>query len=222
VITAPRATFHRVAAEPRWVGVLLLTTAVTILSGVLLLRTEVGQLALLDRLERAALAFGQKVDNARYAQLEALSARGPAYATVTGLLEIPALAVGIAALIYVLFRTRNGTPVSFRQLLSVVVHASVILAVREVIAAPIAYAYETLASPTALTRLLPMFDESSPIARFLGMLDAFILWWVAVLAIGVSVLYKRPAVRLIGTFIGGYVAAALLLALVMALSGGIA
>ena len=222
VIAAPRSTFRRVAADPSWLALLILTTGVTILSGVLLLGTEVGQLALLDRLERAALAFGQTVDDARYADLEAVSAHGSAYATATGLLEGPALAFVTAAAIYGLFGARKGPAASFRQVLSVVVHAGVILALREIIAAPIAYAYETLSSPTALTRVLPMFDESSPVARFLGMLDLFVLWWVVLLAVGVSVLYERPAHRLIGTFIGGYVAAALLLALVMTLSGGTA
>ena len=37
-----------------------------------------------------------------------------------------------------------------------------------------------------------MLDEASPVARFLGVVDLFVVWWIVVLAIGMSVLYRRP------------------------------
>ena len=43
-------------------------------------------------------------------------------------------------------------------------------------------------------------------ARFLGMIDLFLVWWVVVLAIGLAVLYKRRtgpvAFSLLGAYIG--------------------
>ena len=36
-----------------------------------------------------------------------------------------------------------------------------------------------------------MLDESSFLAKFLGTIDLFIVWWVVVLAIGLAVLFKR-------------------------------
>jgi hypothetical protein len=221
-LVAPRTTFALVAAERRWAGLLILLTAVVILSNAILLRTDVGQLALLDRLERMAQAFGQEVDDTRYAELTAWSEHGAAYAGVTGLLEGPILTFAITGLIYTAFTVFARGTASLSQILAVVTHASVILALRELIGAPISYAYETLGSPTTLARLIPVFDETSGMGRFLGSVDLFVVWWVIWLALGTSTLYRRPVRQTVGTFVGGYVALALLLALVMALAGGTA
>jgi hypothetical protein len=194
---------------------------VSAFAGGLLFQTEVGRLALVDQWERTAIAFGQPVDDARYEDLRALSERGVLYSAAASLLTGPVLIVGVASLLFVVLRSRVQ-PTSFRQMLAVVTHASVILTLRQVIAAPIAYARETTASPTALGVWFPMFDESSPMARFLGALDLFMIWWVVVLAIGVSVLYRRSARPLALTFVGAYVGIALVVAVATALLGGAA
>jgi hypothetical protein len=111
---------------------------------------------------------------------------------------------------------------SYAQVVAVVAHAGVILALRHVLATPLDYVRETLASPTTLNVFLTMLDEASPLARFFGMIDLFVVWWVSALALGMAVLYRRPAWRLAVGFIGAYVLAAALLALVMALAGGTA
>jgi hypothetical protein len=53
-------------------------------------------------------------------------------------------------------------------------------------------------------------------------MDLFVIWWIVVLAIGVSVLYQRSTRSLALVFTGAYVVLALLAALVMAVSGGTA
>jgi hypothetical protein len=65
-----------------------------------------------------------------------------------------------------------------------------------------------------------MLDEASFLARFFGIIDLFILWWIFALAIGMSVLYQRPAPRLAVVFVGTYLALAVALAIVMAVTGG--
>ena len=49
-----------------------------------------------------------------------------------------------------------------------------------------------------------------------------VVWWIVVLAVGVSVLYQRSTRSLALAFTGAYVALALLAALAMAVSGGTA
>jgi hypothetical protein len=66
----------------------------------------------------------------------------------------------------------------------------------------------------------PGLDETSAVARMLGLVDLFALWWVVVLAIGVSVLYGRRASRVAAGFVGVYVGLAVGLAAVMAVLGG--
>jgi hypothetical protein len=96
----------------------------------------------------------------------------------------------------------------------------VILAVRQVVAAPVAYARETLASPASLSLFVPVFNEASPAARFFAIVDLFVVWWIVVLAIGLSVLYHQPVRRLLAALFATYALVAGALAIVMALTGG--
>jgi len=61
---------------------------------------------------------------------------------------------------------------------------------------------------------VPMLEETSFVARFLGAIDLFYVWWSINVAIGVGVLFKRKTFGIAATFVGVYVAIALLLAIV--------
>lgn len=227
VIRRPRVTFSTIVEAPSWAPVLVATTAVTFLCGIAFLRTEVGQQALVDQWERTATAFGQPVDDARYAQLELTARSGGfdvAYAAVTTLASGPGLVFVVSGLLFVLLKRRGGpsSRPSFGQVLAVVSYASVILALRQVVATPLDYVRESFASPTTFVQLFAMLDEASPAARFLGIMDLFVIWWIVVLAIGVSILYQRRTRSIALVFTGAYVVLALLAALAMAISGGTA
>ena len=222
VVHAPRATFTRVIESPRWLGVLALTTAVTFVSSAALLETETGRLALVDQWERTAIAFGQPVDDARYAMFGRASEQGTAYAALAALASGPLLVFGISLLLFAVFNGMLHGAAQFRQVVAITAYAGVILALRQVVAAPLDYARETLASPATANLLFTTLDAASPLARFLGVIDLFVVWWVSALAIGIAVLYRRRARSLVLGFIGGYLAVAALLALVMAVAGGTA
>jgi hypothetical protein len=181
--------------------------------------TDVGQQALVDQWERTAAAFGRPVDDAAYARLQELSGGAPLYGAAIALVNGPVLTLIAATLVFAAFR-RTRAEVTFRQVLAVAAHAGVILAVRQMIAAPAAYIRETTSSATAVGVWFPMFDEASPAARFLGTLDLMMLWWVTVLAVGVAVLYRRRATRVAAMLTGAYAAIALVLAITMVMSGG--
>jgi hypothetical protein len=242
VIRRPRTTFTAIVAGPErsqgaapgWAAVLITTTVITFLCSAGFLRTDVGRQALVDQWERTALAFGQTVDDAEYARMEDRAAEGGIdlmYAAATALANGPALVFALTGLLYLVLnrKTRHvragdlpSPRVSYIQVLSVVSYAGIILALRQVIATPIDYARESIASPTTLVQFFTMLDEASPVARFLGVIDLFVLWWIVVLAIGMSVLYRRSTRSLALVFAGAYVAVALLAALAMAVSGGTA
>jgi hypothetical protein len=219
VIRRPRTTFQTLVGNPRWADVLLVTTAAAALAGALVMRTDIGQQALVDQWERTALAFGQPVDDASYAKLEEASTQGPLYAAGMAVVYGPVAALALALLIFLVCGGNRGGA-TFGQVLSVTAHAGVVLALRQVIAAPATYIRETTASATALGVWFPGFDEASPVARFLGALDLIVLWWAVVLAIGIAVLYRRRTRRVVATVVGAYAGAALLLAIVMAGVGG--
>jgi Yip1-like protein len=239
VIRSPRATFAGIIAgrgrgggpghghtpAPPWAAVLIGSTVLTFVCSAGFLQTDVGRQALVDEWERTALAFGRDVGDAQYAGWEDTAANGTftiGYAAVTALASGPVLALGLAAVLWFTLNRATGDRVPYVQVLAVVCFAGVILALRQAIATPLDYVRESLASPTTLVRFFGMLDEASPVARFLGVIDLFVIWWIVVLALGVSVLYRRPARRLTLIFAGAYVALALLAAAAMAVSGGTA
>jgi hypothetical protein len=235
VIRHPRVTFTAILQAPSWAPVLVATTTITFLCGMGFLRTEVGRQALVDQWERTAIAFGQPVDDASYARMEETAADGSfsvLYPAATALANGPVLVIAISGVLFFVLNRRSGADRGneredlsgprYLHLLTVVSYAGVILALRQVIATPVDYVRESIASPTTLVQFFAMLDESSPLARFLGVIDLFVVWWIVVLAIGVSVLYQRPTRRLALAFTGAYVALALLAALAMAVSGGTA
>jgi hypothetical protein len=135
-----------------------------------------------------------------------------------GVARGPLLAFGVAAAIVAAFGLAQRRA-AFAQVLAVAAHASVILALRDAVATPLQYARESLANPVSLGMLFPIFDEASAPARFLGMIDLFMVWWVVALALGVSLLYRVRARATAAAFIGVYLGGALLLAAVMAVAG---
>jgi hypothetical protein len=77
-----------------------------------------------------------------------------------------------------------------------------------------------MSSPTNLTVFLPMLDESGFVARLLGTIDLFVLWWVVVLATGMAVLYRRRTSSILAGFLVVYGVIAVVVASIMsALSG---
>ena len=66
-------------------------------------------------------------------------------------------------------------PVS--QALAIVVHATVVLLIGQVIVTPLHYVRESLTSPLNLAAVLPLMDDGTLPARFFGSLDIFVLWW---------------------------------------------
>ena len=221
VVVSPRRTFGALAAAPRALDVLLLAWLAAFACTAALLQTGVGELALVDQWERTAIAFGQQVGDVEYAALQQAARRGAAYAAATALASGPALAAALAGVLFLAFR-RARRSVRYAQVLAIAAHASVILALRQIVAAPVSYARESLTSPTSASMFLTMVDEGSPVTRFFGLIDLFVIWWLVVLAIGLSVLYGRSARRIALTFAGIYLVMALVVAGLTAALGGLA
>jgi hypothetical protein len=216
VIRHPRVLFKSVIERPRWAAAMLLTFAVTAACGTGFMQTEVGRQALVDQWERTAQAFGQEVSDARYAEFTQMSEHGTFWALASALATGPVLTFLVAGLVVAVF----GSGATFTQVLAVAAHAGVILALRQLVATPLNYARETLASPTTLGWFFPMLDEASPAARFFGAIDLFVVWWVIVLAVGVALAYRRPARSTTAVFVSTYVGLAVVLAIAMAVTGG--
>lgn len=219
VLMRPRSTMTALVAAPAflvcWVVILMIWLA----CASWLLSTGVGRQALIDERVRVVEAFGGRVDDAQYAALQA-SPPVITYFTSGGrLLLSPPVTLAVALGVMLMARLDGGTT-GVAAALAVTVHATVVLALQQLVSTPLLYARESLASPTSLATILPIFDDGSWTARVFGVIDVFGLWWVWLLAIGASAMTARPARRYVGRFLAVYVAVALIVAAVMAVAGG--
>jgi hypothetical protein len=91
------------------------------------------------------------------------------------------------------FNAILGGTATFKQVLGIVTHSQVIMALGALVSAPIQYAQDvaTPAGPFNLGVLAPMLDPDGFAASLLGMLSVFQLWSVIVSAIGLAALYHR-------------------------------
>lgn len=218
VLRRPRTTLSAVAAAPRWAGILVLSTAAAAAASGAFYSTAIGRQALVDRWERTAAALGQEVDDAGYARLLELGEYGGLYGIATAGLGVAAVTIVVALGVFAVVPRRGGRP-AFRQVMAVAAHASVVLALRFVIAAPVGYARESAAGATSVGVWMPLFDETSLAARWLGMLDLVVLWWAVVAGLGFAMLYGRPGRRIIAGLLAAYVGAVSIAAAVMAALG---
>jgi hypothetical protein len=136
VVLRPRTTFAALVDRPAWFGTWLAILAVVTICATVLLISDVGHMALVDERERVIEAFGGSVDDAQHA---ALLANPPVWVYFTSgsrTLLFPAVTLMAAAGCWLVARSA-GTPARFVQALSIVVHASVVLALGQLVATPI-------------------------------------------------------------------------------------
>jgi hypothetical protein len=122
----------------------------------------------------------------------------------------------MAGVLFLIFGVFTGGNATFKQVFAVVVHSAVIGAVSTVFVTPLNYFRQTLSSATNLGVFLPFLPEGSFFARLAGMVDLFLIWWVAVLSIGVAVTYKKKTGSVAMVLFGIYAVIALGIAAVMA------
>ena len=191
ILTSPRETFVDVAARPRWFGMAALVLVVTAVCTGWFFSTQIGQTAWLDQLVEQAKKAGTEMPEAQWATMQKMASyMGLIYAAST-LLIAPIMWLIISGLLFVVFNAALGGTATFKQLFAVFVHSTAITVVQQLFVTPLNYFRETISSATNLSVFLPMLDESSFLAKFLGTIDLFLIWWIVILSIGLAVLFKR-------------------------------
>lgn len=190
VILSPRETFAGIVRKPKWLGMLLLLIVVSAGLNFAFMSTEVGQQAMLDQQVRQTEALGMQVGDEQYAAMER-SLPLMKYFTLGGTIVMtPLMMLVLTGILFGVF-TALGGDATFKQAFAVVTHSSAVTLVGALFITPLNYVRESMASATNLAVFFPMLDEGSFVARFLGMVDLLVVWWLIVLAIGLSVLYRR-------------------------------
>jgi hypothetical protein len=226
MMRSPRATLSSAVDRPRSLDLAMLIIAVAATCSVGFLLTGVGRLAALDQAVRQLESLGATITDKRYAELRHLQSYRPLVSAAAIIIGWPIMWM-CAAFVFRAIGNRfhAGVPgerrVTFAQVLTVVVHASSILAVRSVVAAPVNYARESLGGSTSLGVLLPVFGDTTFAARLVGAVDLFLVWWVVLIAMGLGILYRTRTLPIARWMLGAYAAGAAALALTQALRGGV-
>jgi hypothetical protein len=220
MVLAPRSTLEAAIAHPRSLDLAIVIVAIAAACSAGFLLTRVGQLAALDQNVRQLESFGVQVTDERYEAIRRLAPYRPAVAAALVVVGWPVLWVLAAAAIRAVGRRVLGEHPAFAQVLTVVVHASAVFALRAAVAAPINYLRESLGGATSLDMIAPAFGESTFPARLLGAVDMFVVWWVVLMAMGLSLLYAARPVAIARWLFGAYVVSAAALALTQTLRGG--
>jgi energy-converting hydrogenase Eha subunit H len=215
VISSPGVTFRSIVAHPAWLGAMLVVVLTVAAANFALLSTEVGQQAQLDQQIRSSEAWGQRVSEEQQAKMEAMLPI-VRYITAAAIIVVaPIVTFALAGLLLAVFNTALGGEATYKQVLAVNTHAGAITVIATLFTMPLNYARESLSGATNLAVFAPFLEESSLAARFLGMIDLFLVWWVVVLAIGLAVLYKRRTGPVALSLLGAYVGIAVIIAVVM-------
>ena len=209
VITAPRATFERIVADPRPIGILFVVAIVIGLATGLPQMTEAGRQATLDaQIRQTEQWTGQPVGPEQVARLEQISQYNAYFAIIGTFVMLPVISLLLTAVYWALFNAILGGTASFKQVLAVVTHAQVIGALGAVIGVPIQIMQGTMttAGPFNLGALAPMLEEGSGLATFLGSISVFSIWGVFATAIGLAVLYRRKTAPIFITLLALFLA----------------
>jgi hypothetical protein len=227
MLRSPRQTLAAAIERPRSLHLAALILLVCAGCSAAFLLTPVGRLAALDQHVRQLESIGTVVTDPVYADVRAWERYRPLISVVTILAGWPILWAAAAGIIYAVARrspARQAAPapaVTFAQVFTVLVHASSVFAVRAVVAAPINYVRESLGGATSLAMIVPGLGDATFVARLFGSIDIFALWWVALVAIGLGMLYNARAFSIGRWLVGAYAAGAAALAVTQALRGGV-
>lgn len=200
VFAAPGELFDELREAPRWIGMLLLVVALSLL-GTFFIPKEVYVEGFLSQARLPADAPPEAMEQVR-GQAEFFYGLRYVFAAAAP----PVVIAVIAGFLLFVFNVILGGEARFGQLFSATTHAFLIASVGGLLAVPIIRATGDLQSVLALHLLVPGLEEGF-LYRLLHGMNLFGLWTAVVLGIGMSRMYpKREAGGAIGTVVGLYVA----------------
>lgn len=189
VVTSPRETFAAVAANPTWFWMLVIVTlaSAALLTGFMM--TSVGQQAYIDKAAQGSI-FGPPSEQ-QMQGIEKMAGYMGYIMGVSALVMSPVMTLVLAGVAFLIFGVFTGGDAKFKQVFAVVVHSGIIGVLGQLVTTPLNYLRESFDSPMNLAVFFPMLDEGSFLAKALGTVDVFRVWWVMALSIGLAVLYKK-------------------------------
>ena len=220
VLFSPRETFANVVQFPRWFGVLAVSLLVLAGAHYWFLSTEVGRQAALDQQVAQMEGFGMTVSDAHYDAMKAQAKYTPIIQAVAILVVSPIFTLVIAGILFGVFSGALGGQGTFKQVFAILAHGSVLNLVQALVMTPVNYFRGSMSSATSLWVFFPMLEEGTFLANLLGAIDLVIIWSVVLMAIGLSVLYRKRFGTIFASLAVVYLIIAIAIAAVKAALGG--
>jgi hypothetical protein len=219
VVFSPGETMTRIAAAPRWVDVLVLTTVLMAAGFALFFSSDVGKAAYVDQSVASIESFGGTVTAEMYERLQRQASFATYLQSGTILFFSPLVTAAIAGILFGVFTVLGGEA-RYGQVLAVVAHAGVISLLQQAFSLPVNFLRETMSSATNLAVFFPNLAEGSVVASLLGFIDLFWIWYLVVLAMGLAAVYRRKWTSVAGGLLVVYVLFGLAFAAIKAVLGG--
>jgi hypothetical protein len=219
VVVSPGDTMARIAAAPRWLDVLALTTVLVAVGYFVFLGSEVGKAAYVDQAVASIESWGRTVTPEMYTVVQRQAGFMSYIQGATVLFFGPLMCALIAGILFGVFTVLGGEA-KYKQVLAVVAHAGVINLLQTAFTLPVNYQRQSMASATNFAVFFPNLADGTFLASVLGFIDLFWIWYLVVLAIGLAAVYRRKWTSVAGGLFVVYVLIGLAVAAVKAALGG--
>jgi hypothetical protein len=190
VIFSPREAFAAVVARPKWLGSVVVVGVLMGVAQFTLLSTDVGKELALDQQISTVEAFGVKISDQQYAQMERSMDNARYTTPIFTMVAIPLFMTITAGILHVMFGLIGGGNGTYKQVYAISAHGSIISALQLMFTTIVTLAAGRSAGAN-LSVFVPTLEETSFIYRFLSTIDFFYVWSTFITAVGLSVLYKR-------------------------------
>lgn len=187
--TEPSRVFRYLAEHPQWKASFLFV----------LLFSMVSAQAVLPLSQKSALQMYTRNTDLSAEQLQQIQGRienmtsptGRVFSAVSVTLGMSIWLILVGAAFLFAGNFLMGGEASFRQILAVTTHAWIpYIVTKSVVTVPLMLAKGSLTVATSLAILLPANKLATPIGVLLGSVDVFTIWMLALLSIGLGVVYR--------------------------------
>jgi hypothetical protein len=210
---SPRDTYAAIAARPRAWAAIFVIALLFVAAQQAFLATEVGRQVTLDMQIKMMESFGVTVSDQMYNQIEQGLDRGRALNAVATVVFLPLINGAFAGILMVVFTMLLGGAATFKHVNAILAHSGIILVLQQAFVLPLSYAREEMGGAN-LGVFVPFLEETAFLARLLGAIDLFMIWWMVSAAIGLGVLYRRRTGPIAIGLLTVYFSIALLLAII--------
>jgi len=200
IFIAPGKVFEFLMQKPIWIVPLsVVTLAVTLQQGIIM-SSQTGKEGMRQEIQkspRAAQLSSEQVDQ----QISMMGKIIP----ISTLIMAPLITFMAAGLIYFIFSIVLGGEITYKHTLSAWTHVGMIGIVGIAVQTALVFIKGNIRPNTSLAAFLPFLEEDSFVYHFMQTFDLFVLWQLAVLAIGMGLLSrvgtKKAAIALYSTLV---------------------